>query len=99
MRKGASCQLPVVSGWGLISTAIESKTNLHKSPMLRQLLEQVKTPYALLMDYDSHVKPGCIDALDKFIGRENSFGLAGSIARFHRSTRRTGPLKRNPTRG
>ena len=62
---------------GYITSAIESTRNLHKSPMLRQMIELSRTPYVLVMDDDSHVGPGWLESLVAFIRTSMPFDLAG----------------------
>ncbi|MCY2953313.1 MAG: tetratricopeptide repeat protein [Planctomycetota bacterium] len=69
----------------LITTAIISSRNLHKDPMLRQLIDLARTRYVLLMDDDSHVKPAWLQAVVDFIRKEDPFELAGSLHSFQRS--------------
>jgi hypothetical protein len=68
---------------GQITAAVESSRNLHKSPMLRTLLELVRTPYVLVMDDDSHVHGDWVPLLRRFIQSEEQVDVAGQ-ARFFR---------------
>jgi tetratricopeptide (TPR) repeat protein len=70
---------------GHISTVIESTRNLHKSAMLRQMIELSRTPYVLVMDDDTHVRSGWLEALVEFIGTKAPLDLAGKHYYWDRS--------------
>jgi GT2 family glycosyltransferase len=81
---------------GIITTAIESAHNMHKDPMLRLLRQAVTTPYILMMDDDSYVKPGWAESLVQFIRREDPLDLAGWTHLFRRSDRYQAMVRQRP---
>ncbi|MBC8107856.1 MAG: glycosyltransferase, partial [Anaerolineae bacterium] len=64
---------------GRLTTLVESNRNLNKSPIVRTNLGITRTPYVLVVDDDSHMLPGWLDAMDRFIERNHPFDVAGSI--------------------
>ncbi|CAN5556049.1 hypothetical protein BH09PLA1_BH09PLA1_18990 [soil metagenome] len=64
---------------GKITTLLEANRNLHKDPVLRTMLGITRTPYALMLDDDTHVEPGRLDAMIEFVEANDPFDVAGDI--------------------
>ena len=67
----------------LAAGLVRSTRNLNKDPMMRLLLELVRTPYVLWLDDDSHfIDPAWPDAVARFVRAEHPFDVAGQLARW-----------------
>jgi tetratricopeptide (TPR) repeat protein len=64
---------------GKLTTLLEANRNLHKDPVLRTMLGITNTPYALMLDDDTHVEPGWLDAMIEFIEMNHPFDVAGDV--------------------
>jgi tetratricopeptide (TPR) repeat protein len=64
---------------GKITTLLEANRNLHKDPVLRTMLGITRTPYALMLDDDTHVEPGWLEAMISFLETNHPFDVAGDI--------------------
>ena len=62
-----------------IHSFIDMKTNINKDPMLRLLIEKVKTPYILYLDDDSHMISNDWDNIFNDFIDKNTFDCAGKI--------------------
>jgi hypothetical protein len=68
---------------GDISGLVESPRNLNKDPMLRLLLDAVRTPYVVWLDDDTHfTDPNWPAAVAAFLAAEHPFDVAGQMARW-----------------
>lgn len=65
---------------GIVATVIECGTNLNKDPMLRVMLETVRTPYVLWLDDDSYfTDPVWPELFVELIRRNHPFDTAGHV--------------------
>jgi hypothetical protein len=64
---------------GRITSLVESNVNLNKGPIVRMSLINSETPYVLVIDDDSHVRPGWLEAVVEFVERFHPFDVAGHI--------------------
>lgn len=68
---------------GIATGTVRSRHNLNKDPMLRLMLEQVRTPYVLWLDDDTHfIDPEWTTKFLDFIERNHPFDVAGQPARW-----------------
>jgi len=68
---------------GIIDLLVESPRNLNKDPMLRLLLDSVRTPYVLWIDDDNFFsKPSWPEAFSSFVRSEHPFDVSGLAARW-----------------
>jgi hypothetical protein len=80
---------------GKIDTLVESSFNINKDPMMRVLLEFVKTEYVLWMDDDSHFTGPWYSELLKFVNHK-PFDCAGHVFFCHKSNEYKEFLKSRP---
>ena len=66
----------------MLTGVVESSRNMYRDPMLRSMLELVKTPYVVFMDDDSHVRGSWIEPLHELSSEQEDPGC-GRIPATH----------------
>jgi hypothetical protein len=80
---------------GEVDALVESRVNVNKDPMMRVLLERVRTPYFVWLDDDSHfLRDDWAEKLGRFIEAEKPFDAAGHVFFWHSPTDPAHPLRR-----
>ncbi|MDB5295369.1 MAG: hypothetical protein JWO31_1352 [Phycisphaerales bacterium] len=65
---------------GTVDAVVECQRNRNKDPMMRVLLEQVRTPYVLWLDDDSHfVDPNWPAVVARVVRDEHPFDVSGRL--------------------